>query len=256
MIEIKQLSKSFSETDKQEIRVLENIDLSVNEGEFVSVIGPNGCGKSTLLNIISGLLEADSGSILINKKNPKKSKIGFVFQNYRDTLFPWMKNISNISFGLKTDNGIVIKNKKKYVQEYINNLNAEKLIPLNKYPYQCSGGQQQLVAILRELIYQPEVLLLDEPFAALDYERRLEQQRILMSFWEKAKTSVLFVSHEIEEAIFMSDKVVLLSNRPARIKEIFTIDIERPRDLSSIKTEQFFKLKKEILESFLEVSNI
>lgn len=164
---------------------------------------------------------------------------------------PWLKNINNIAFSLTNQYGSK-KEKRKIVERFIRDLEIENILPLNKYPYQSSGGQQQLITILRELIYDPDLLLLDEPFASLDYERRMEQQQMLLRFWDHKHTTVLFVSHEIEEAIFLSDKVVLLSKRPAHVEKAFDIELPRPRTISLYKDELFYRYKKEILNSFLE----
>ncbi len=254
MIEINEISKSYIEPDNSQIEVLDGISTSIQEGEFISIIGPNGSGKTTLLNIICGLLAADTGSISINGKNPDVSKIGYVFQNFRDSLCPWLKNIDNIAFSLEKNGGNK-KSKRGVIEKFIDELKMQTNLPLYKYPYQSSGGQQQAIAILRELIYEPELLLLDEPFASLDYERKIEQQQMLLNYWTRRKAIVLLVSHDIEDAIYLSDKIIVLSNRPATIFDIISIDLPRPRTLNILKEEVFFKHKKKVLESFMKIIN-
>jgi NitT/TauT family transport system ATP-binding protein len=254
MIEIKDISKSFIEPDKKEIKVLDNINLSIKKGEFISIIGPNGSGKTTLLNLICGLSLCNEGSIVINDKPVAEAKIGYVFQNYRDSLCPWLRNIDNIAFSLDKSFGNY-KKKRLFIEQFLLELKLQNKLPLYKYPYQSSGGQQQAIAILRELIYDPDVLLLDEPFASLDYERKIEQQQMLLNFWTLKEATVILISHDIEDAIFLSDKVVILSNKPASIFEIFNIDLPRPRTLSVLKEDAFFDYKKSVLNSFFKIIN-
>lgn len=249
-IEVKDICKSFKDANDGDIQVLENINLDIEKGEFVSIFGPNGCGKTTLLNIVAGLTDYEKGTISIDGKEPSKSKIGYVFQNYRESLFPWFKNVDNILFSL--DALRKSKDQKyEYIQNYVKDIGLDEL-PLNKYPYQCSGGQQQLIALVRELIYNPDVLLMDEPFASLDYDRRISQQEHLLNSWEKTKSTILFISHELDEAIFLSDRLVLLSQRPATILDIYEINLPRPRKIEMLEKEEFFKFKVPILKKFRE----
>lgn len=250
-IEIKNIYKSFTNPDNGSIEVLDNVNLDLETGEFVAIFGPNGCGKTTLLNVVAGLTEFDNGSISIDNKKPSESKIGFVFQNYSDSLFPWLKNIDNIAFSLDSSKESK-KQKHQKIRDYVKDIGLGEM-PLDKYPYQCSGGQQQLVALFRELIYKPDVLLMDEPFASLDYDRRIKQQENLLKSWEKTKSTILFISHELDEAIFLSDRIILLSQRPARIIDIYDIDLPRPRKIEMLEQEAFFKLKVPILKKFREV---
>ncbi len=251
-LDLKNVSKTYQDASDQPVPVLNDLNLDVNKGEFVSIFGPNGCGKSTLLNIIADLIPLDSGAIRIDGKETSKSKIGFVFQNYSDSLFPWLKNIDNIAFSLQADSAKSKKQKRDIVLNFIRDMGLDNL-PLDKYPYQCSAGQQQLVALARELVYQPDVLLMDEPFVSLDYDRRLAQQEYLLNTWAKTNTTILFISHEIDEAIFLADKFVMLSQRPSKIFKIFDIDLPRPRTLDMLVSEEFFKLKVPILKSFKEI---
>ena len=250
-IEIRDITKSYEESDGGKIQVLSEISFDIKKGEFVSIFGPNGCGKSTLLNIIADLLDCESGSVSIDGKQAVESKIGYVFQKYSESLFPWLKNIDNIAFSLGGS-----KKTKKQKHEQIKNFTEDMgldNLPLGEYPYQCSAGQQQLVALVRELIYNPDVLLMDEPFVSLDYDRRISQQESLLQSWHKTKTTILFVSHEIDEAIYLADRLVLLSQRPAEIVDVFEIPLPRPRSVEMFQQEKFFNIKIPILRKFMKV---
>ena len=250
-IKISNLYKSYNESNGRNIQVLEDMNLDIKKGEFISIFGPNACGKTTLLNIIAGLIDIDKGSVTVDGKEPSKVKVGFVFQDYNDSLFPWLKNIDNIAFSLKSSFGPK-KKRREYISNYVKEMELEEL-PLEKYPYQCSGGQQQLVALIRELIYDPDVLLLDEPFASLDFDRRISQQEQLLDTWEKTHSTIVFVSHEIDEALLLADKLILLSQRPATIVDIYNIDLPRPRNIEMYEKAAFFKLKVPILHKFREI---
>ena len=250
-IEISEISKIYRDTNGTAVPVLEAVNLNVNKGEFVSIFGPNGCGKTTLFNIIADLIPQNSGSIRIDGKKPGESKIGFVFQNYSESLFPWLKNIDNVGFALDPSAGNKPK-KHKYIRDFLREMGMEEF-PLDKYPYQCSAGQQQLVALARELIYQPDVLLMDEPFVSLDYDRRLSQQDYLLNTWSKTNTTILFISHEIDEAIYLSDRLILLSQRPCTIMASYDITLPRPRTIEMLVSEEFLALKVPILQAFREI---
>ncbi len=250
-IEIRDITKSYEEPDGGKIQVLSGISFDIKKGEFVSIFGPNGCGKSTLLNIIADLLDYESGSVSIDGKQAAESRIGYVFQKYSESLFPWLKNIDNIAFSLDGS-----KKTKKQKHELIENFTKQMgldNLPLEEYPYKCSAGQQQLVALVRELIYNPDVLLMDEPFVSLDYDRRISQQESLLQSWHKTKTTILFVSHEIDEAIYLADRLVLLSQRPAEIVDVFEIPLLRPRSVEMFQQEEFFNIKIPILRKFMEI---
>jgi sulfonate transport system ATP-binding protein len=235
--------------ENAEIEVLKDIDLSVLNGQFASIIGASGCGKSTLLKLIGGLEESSGGSIAIGGRKVTKPKVecGMVFQEPR--LFPWLNVEKNIEFGIakKMDR----KEKKEIVLEHI------KFVGLSgfekAYPAQLSGGMQQRVSIARTLINRPEVLLLDEPFGALDALTRIQMQNEILRIWEVHKTTMLLVTHDVDEAIFLSDYIVIMSSRPATIKKIITLRSSRPRDRSSV---EFSSIRREIYQHFFENSNI
>jgi NitT/TauT family transport system ATP-binding protein len=251
-IKISKLKKSFpSSFDGQETRieVLNNIDLSVESGELVTFFGPNGCGKTTLIHTIGGISEPDSGTIAIDGRDSKDARIGFVFQNYRDTLFPWLSNSENIGFPLSLE-GVDKRQRARRIHEFLSRFNLT--IDEQSYPYQQSGGQQQLIAILRALIYNPDLVLLDEPFAALDYTTRTFMQDTVLKLFTETKATALFISHEIDEAIYMADRLVLLSKRPARILRIIEVNLEKPRKREILKSEEFSTLRKLVVSSFQE----
>jgi NitT/TauT family transport system ATP-binding protein len=248
---VQNLSKSFPINGSKEVylNVIDDVSLVVEPGEFVTFFGPNGCGKSTLVNILAGILDFDTGSISIDSKTPKEAKTGLVFQNFSDSLMPWLTCKQNILFpySLKSRKREFFLAEKR-LMELLDKLEIK--LPLNHFIYQLSGGQRNLVAILRTLIYKPDVILFDEPFSALDYENRIRLQNSLLKLWQEEKTTILFISHDIEEAIFLANRLVILSHLPARVKKIIDIDFNYPRDHSLYETEEFFALKKNCLEIF------
>jgi len=243
------VSKSYSVgSDKKSLHVLTNISLSVEKGSFTSFFGPNGCGKSTLLQIVAGILKPDEGTIHFT--NNDKTKISFVFQNFSETLFPWKSCLDNIAFPLELQ-GMEQKVRQEKVRSFVEKMDLR--IPLGQYPYQCSGGQKQLVAIARALINDPDILLMDEPFVALDYVTRISMENKLLDIWQKTKVTTLFVSHDIDEAVYLSDKVVVFNKRPTRIMNEIPIDIPRPREQKIIESKEFLDTKTKILHCFYEV---
>ncbi|NJD53958.1 MAG: ABC transporter ATP-binding protein [Candidatus Methanoperedens sp.] len=210
-----------------EIDVLNGVDLSIRTGEFLVVVGPSGCGKSVLLDIIAGLTNSTSGKVYLDDKPVEKPdiKTGYVFQQY--ALFPWRNALSNIEFGLETQN----------IPKEERTKTAKKLLSVfglsdfwDRFPYQLSGGMQQRVAIARALATNPELLLMDEPFAALDAQTREILQNELLRIWEGTGTTVVFVTHSIDEAVFLADRVVVMTARPGIVKEVVDIDLPRPRN--------------------------
>lgn len=227
--------------------VLKDISFDIGQGSFVSLFGSNAAGKTTLLNIIAGLVPADSG-MLISRDALSKDKISYVFQNYRETLFPWKNILENISLPLKLK-GVDERERRNKVSELMERFSID--IDLEKYPYQLSGGQQQLVGILRAIITEPALLLLDEPFSALDLKRRWGLQKTVLEIWEQLKITIVFVSHDIDEAIYMADNVILLGGRPAVVERNLKIEIERPRNPKHLTSDEFFMYKKQLLMEFI-----
>jgi NitT/TauT family transport system ATP-binding protein len=239
---VRGLSKKFQGTT-----VYEEFSVDLPMGKFISVFGPNGCGKSTLINMISGLMPMDAGEVLYDGQTIRDTKISYVFQNYREALFPWIRAVENIHYPLK-----VMGIGRKERQQRVEKLLAEFDVPfdLNAYPYTLSGGQQQTVSILRALVTEPEVLFLDEPFSALDYEMTLFMRERLQQIFMKLRTTMILVSHDLEEAIQLADQVILLSRRPTRVAEIVEVDLPWPRDLDVTTGAKFIALKRYCLDRF------
>lgn len=241
-ITIRGLSKKF-----QDVVIYDNFDLDIPRGKFVSVFGPNGCGKSTLINMIAGLTPVDAGTILFGGKTLKETKIGYVFQNYREALFPWLRSFENIEYPLKLMQVPKAERRSK-VERLVDHMGVK--IDLARYPYELSGGQMQLVSIMRSLIVDPEVLFLDEPFSALDYEMTLFMREQLQRVFYETRTTMVLVSHDLEEAVYLADRVLLLSRRPARIADYARAPLARPRTDETLSDPQFVQLKSHCLEIF------
>ncbi len=225
-----------------EVKILENLDLQVEDGCLCCVVGPSGCGKSTLLRIIAGLYQPAGGEVLLDDAPPslEKGEIGFVFQE--DALFPWYTVEQNIKFGLKARN--VDKNLWDEIIEY--NLRKVGLAEYRRYyPKQLSGGMKQRVAIARVLAYNPKLLLMDEPFASLDSINRNMLQADLIDLWSREKKTVVFVTHNIDEAVFLAERIVIMNSKPGRIKRIVDIDLPRPRNRTDAN---FCRIRRSILE--------
>ena len=193
-IEVSNVWKNF-----QNNTILKEINLKIQKGAFVCIFGPNGCGKTTLLNIIAGIIKPNMGQVFIDGKKPRENIIGYVFQNYRESLLPWKTNLENIAF------------------------------PLDRYPYQSSGGEQQLVAILREIIAEPKVILMDEPFSSLHWESREYLKIEIQKVYKSLGLTIIFVSHEITETIQLADRVIIMKKNPGEITSILDVNFSRPR---------------------------
>ena len=237
LLEICNISMNYHSV-KCETRALDNVSFKVEEGEFVSILGPSGCGKSTLLNIISGLLEPSEGKILYRGEDIKNSldKIGYMFQ--KDHLFEWNTVWDNVTLGLKIKK-LLNDDSKKRVEELLENYGLEKF--KNHYPRELSGGMRQRVALIRTLALNPEILFLDEPFSALDYQSRLLVCDDVYKIIKKEKKTAIMVTHDIAEAISISQKVIVLSKRPARVKNesIMKFDSEELTPFQRRKERQF-----------------
>lgn len=241
-ITVRGLSKKFKGAT-----IYQDFSIDLPMGRFISVFGPNGCGKSTLINMISGLMPMDAGEVLYDGQKIRDTRISYVFQNYREALFPWVRAIDNIHYPLEVL-GIDRKERRRRVERLLADFDVP--FDLHAYPYTLSGGQQQTVSILRALVTDPEVLFLDEPFSALDYEMTLVMRERLQKIFMKTRTTTLLVSHDLEEAIQLADQVVLLTRRPTRVAEIVDVDLPWPRDLDVTTGEDFIALKRHCLERF------
>jgi nitrate ABC transporter ATP-binding subunit len=235
--------------DGAAVTAIERINLNVSENEFVSIVGTSGCGKSTLLNMVGGLDEPTSGEIRIDGTvvdGPGRNR-GFVFQSY--SLFEWMTVQRNIRFALEKS-AISKAEKQDLVDHFIRAVGLSGFE--NAYPKQLSGGMRQRVAIARALVYKPSILLMDEPFGALDAQTRGMMQELLLKIWEEHKVTVLFVTHDVDEAIFLADRVVVLASRPGRVKKEIRIDLSRPRSFEIVTDPEFAAYKREILADIRE----
>jgi len=241
-VTIRGLSKRFSDAT-----IYDNFDFDIPRGKLMSVFGPNGCGKSTLINMIAGLFPVDAGEILFDGQPISKIRFGYVFENYREALFPWLRAFDNIAYPLKLM-GVTKPESAARVERLVANLGVK--IDLRLYPYQLSGGQQQLVSIMRALIVEPEILFLDEPFSALDYEMTLFMREQLQRIFVETATTTVLVSHDLEEAVYLSDRILLLSRHPARAVEFVHYDAPRPRTLGTMSESDFISIKAHCLEVF------
>ena len=241
-VEIRGLTKEFAGG-----YIYRNFDLDLRDGEFVSIFGPNGCGKSTLINVISGLMPMDGGAVMFKGKPIAETKLSYVFQNYRDALFPWMRALGNIQYPLKLL-GLDKKTRDRRVEALLAEFDIR--IDLHRYPYELSGGQQQTISILRALITDPEILFLDEPFSALDYEMTLFMRERLQHVFMKRRNTMIFVSHDLEEAVQLADRVLLLTRPPTRVAEIVPVDLPWPRDAKCLSNAEFVAIKSHCLDVF------
>lgn len=229
------------------VPVYNGFDIDLPRGKLVSVFGPNGCGKSTFINMLAGLLPYDAGEILFDGKTVGETRIGYVFQNYREALFPWQRAVDNIHYPLRLM-GIPRAERVRRIEQ----LRAlfDLKFDLHRYPYELSGGQQQTVSIMRALVTEPEVLFLDEPFSALDYEMTLTMRDQLQNVLGARGTTALFVSHDLEEALYLADRLLLLTRRPSRIADLIEVEVPRPRTPATLTDPHFVRLKARALEVF------
>lgn len=242
-INIQNLSKVYK-TNNGSFQALENVSLYVKNEEFVSILGPSGCGKSTILRILAGLEEPTSGSVQVSGEEVKgpSAKRGMVFQSY--TLFPWLTVRENIEFGLKLK-GMKQKERKEISDRYLELVGLERFA--DSYGKELSGGMKQRVAIARSLANNPEVLLMDEPFGALDAQTKQSMQQLLLDIWKKEKTTIVFITHDIDEALFLSQRIYVMEARPGRILEEIDADLQLFQDGELVHVEKFMNVKKHII---------
>ncbi len=239
VFKIKKVNKNF-QNNTMEMEILKDIDLTIEDGEFLVLLGPSGCGKTTLLRMIAGLDFPSSGTITENDVpvlTPSPER-GFVFQQY--SLFPWRTVLDNVAFGLEVK-GINEEERYEKAKNYIEMVGLSAFI--ESYPNQLSGGMKQRVAIARALVNEPDSLLMDEPFAALDVLSRHKLQKEIIQIWEQETKTIIFVTHNVDEAVFLADRILVFSERPGRIIETFNIDQERMRDRTS---EEYLDIKRKI----------
>jgi NitT/TauT family transport system ATP-binding protein len=252
IISIKNLTKKFKGTDGMTVHALDDINLEVKQGEFISLIGPSGCGKSTLLRVIADLTDATSGSVTVNGKTAAQARkardYGFVFQS--PTLYDWRTVMNNVQLPLEI---------MKYPRDKRETRAREmlKMVELgdfeNKYPWQLSGGMQQRVSIARALAFEPQILLMDEPFGALDEMTRERMNNELLRIWSTlSNMTVIFVTHSISEAVYLSTRIVVMSPRPGRVSEIIDVNLPRPRGPETRELDEFFHLNSKVRHALHE----
>ena len=230
----------------EDMPILDNISIELYENEFVSILGPSGCGKSTLFNIISGLDRAESGSCYIDGEE-SSGKLGMVsYMHQKDLLLPWRKILDNLSLPLIIK-GISKREAREEASKHLNTFGLEGFG--DKYPYQLSGGMRQRASLLRAYLFSSNIMLLDEPFGALDAITRSKMHHWMLSVVKKLNTSILFITHDIEEAILLSDRIYVLSDRPARVKDEIIVELKGERDRSVVTTPEFNAIKKRIMDN-------
>jgi NitT/TauT family transport system ATP-binding protein len=243
-IRIRNANLSFG-SDATGTDILQNISLDVSPGEFLAILGPSGCGKSTLLGSIAGFIRLTRGEIFVDLKPVQKpdASRGIVFQDHN--LFPWKTVISNVEFGLKM-RGVIKGERREIAKKILARIGLSEF--WRHYPSELSGGMQQRVNLARALVNRPEVLLMDEPFGALDAQTRLQMQEVLLGLWEEYGMTVVFVTHDVDEAILLSDRILIMSRRPGRIVTEIPIFLGRPRTLELSTGIDFQRIKRECLE--------
>lgn len=243
-LRVENVSLRYRTPDGGTFSALENVSFEVPDQQFAVIVGPSGCGKSSLLYLTAGLSEPTEGDIYVGGQlvdGPGADR-GMVFQSY--TLFPWLTVRQNVEFGLKR-RGMPAAERREIVDYYLDEVGLRRFE--NNYPKQLSGGMMQRVAIARALANDPQILLMDEPFGALDSQTRMQMQQLLLRVWDHSKKTVVFVTHDIDEAILLGDRVYVMGARPGRIKRILDVPIERPRSLDMVMDRQFIEMKREIL---------
>jgi len=243
VITLENVTKSFTKEGQEQV-ILQDINFNVDKGEFLCIVGPSGCGKTTLLRMIAGLDFPTNGRILEEDREISGPSVerGYVFQQY--SLFPWLNVLENVTFGLELK-GIEEEERLQKAREYLKMVGLSQAE--NSYPKELSGGMKQRVAIARSLVNDPHVLLMDEPFSALDVQTRHKLQEELVRIWKEEHKTVIFVTHNVDEAVFLADRVIVLSRNPGKIIKSFQIELNRIRDRNA---PRFLELKKEITGFF------
>ncbi|BBL67799.1 ABC transporter ATP-binding protein [Methanoculleus chikugoensis] len=248
-VSVANVGKAFPKEDGTFTQALEGVNLEIGDTEFICLVGPSGCGKTTLLRIIAGLETATTGSVTVDGHavtgpDPKR---GMVFQEY--SLFPWRRVIDNVAFGLEMK-GVAKEERRRTADRYIEMVGLSQF--RDAYPYELSGGMRQRVAIARALANDPDVLLMDEPFGALDAQTRNRMQKELLSLWEQTKKTIVFVTHSVDEAVYLATRIVVLSPRPGSVREVIEIPWPHPRDRTSA---EFAEVRRRVLRMIDETEN-
>ena len=247
-LEVRALGKTFKQQGKQ-LAVLQDINLQLHHRELVCIVGASGCGKSTLLNIIAGLAQPSSGEVRVDDDvvlGPGSDR-GMVFQSY--TLYPWLTVVQNIGFGVKL-RSLSKAERKQRIAYFLEVVGLTRFA--NAYPKQLSGGMKQRVAIARALANEPEVLLMDEPFGALDAQTKEQMQQFLLELWEQTQTTILMITHDVEEAVFLSQRLYVMNTNPGQIKTEIAIALPKTRDVELKLTPEFTGIKRQVMHALRE----
>ncbi len=247
--EIDNVSMKFISNKQEEVNALENINLTIESGKFVCFIGPSGCGKTTLLRLMEGFENPTEGTIKDDGEvvlGPSRER-GFIFQDY--SLFPWLTVLGNVTFGLDIGDEEDEEAHKELAMKNLENVGLKEFA--NSYPHELSGGMQQRVAIIRSTIMNTRSILMDEPFSALDVQTKRKLQKLLIESWSQRRGTVIFVTHDVDEAVYLADEIVIFTRRPGKIKKIIENDLDRPRDRA---TEEFINKVLEVTE-YIDESN-
>jgi NitT/TauT family transport system ATP-binding protein len=251
LLALRGIGKTYG-SDVSGVAAIRCVDLTIKAGEFVSIVGPSGCGKSTLLQIVAGLLPASAGEVRLDGQPIVEPPAGMVylFQQYSRSLFPWLTVEENVSFGFRHARDSARHAAAERCRRFLEMVDLAEF--RSKYPWQLSGGMQQRVAIARALAAEPRALLLDEPFSSIDALTRLDLHGLILDIWSKTKLTILLVTHDVEEAVYLSDRIALLSRRPAEVLEVFSNAVPRPRHpVESREDQRFLALRRELLARLL-----
>jgi NitT/TauT family transport system ATP-binding protein len=248
MLEVDTLAKSYQSRDHT-TEAIAGVSFTVAPGEFVCIVGPSGCGKTTLLKCLAGLLRPTSGEVSLKGEPVREPppQMGFVFQDYSNSMLPWLRVDSNVTFPLR-HKGVDARRRAERAEEALGVVGLSEFA--RHYPWQLSGGMQQRVAIARALAYEPEILLMDEPFASVDAQTRGDLEDLLLDVWAEYGVTTVFVTHDIDEAVYLSDRVIVLSRRPATVESVLPVELPRPRDQITTKQRaEFTALRTDVLRT-------
>lgn len=253
LMKLDQIKMEITSSNQENVKIIENLSVNITKGKFISIIGPSGCGKSTLFNIIAGLLRPTAGSVYLNDQHIT-GEIGHVsYMLQKDLLFPWLTVLENVTLGMKL-NGVP---KKEAIETAIPILKKYGLGGFeNHYPKTLSGGMKQRVALMRTILHNKDIILLDEPLSALDAQTRYSIQMWLMEIWKDLNKTMLLVTHDVDEAIFLSDEIYVLSKRPTTIAECVPISLSRPRDQRIFATSEFASIRKHLVDLLCDKERI
>lgn len=261
-IEIKNVSKRFPlkseghswqefirirKESTSEFAALEKLSIDIKAGSFTTIFGPNGSGKSTLFRMIAGMEKPSDGEITINGNPVDKARIGFVFQNYRDSMLTWRTALGNVKLALEARN-VAEKLQKDIAMGYLERVNMAHVA--NKPFYSLSGGQAQLISIARAFAFKPDILLMDEPFSALDFQTSLEMMQTLSKLWQEENITTLFISHDVDEAVYLADQVLVLTKNPGSVQKVVPVQLPRPRPISLLSQDRFYTTRNKVLTEF------